>query len=246
VNPKTRLALLGTLLLIFLATTGSGYLFLIERNQLALQNQSLAQQTHRAKLENTTLRSDVDTLRGNLRAKQAEYHFLQGEHTSLLQDREILGIQAEGLRQSNQLLNQRLDEMKLNMENVLAEKTLLIRRITRLETREMVELPKIVVRGSSAEGETQANEQALFTEEKAPPLAARILAVNAKHRFVVIGSGGLDGVVADMEFVIFDDQEREIGYAKAIEIRDEVSALSVLKLEHKERIKEGYIVVQEK
>ncbi len=73
-----------------------------------------------------------------------------------------------------------------------------------------------------------------------------MVAVNKKHRFLVIDAGEIDGIVQGMQFTIISKKKKPVGRAEVIEIRDRVAALSIIETVRRKIIKECYLAVQDK
>jgi predicted nuclease with TOPRIM domain len=254
VNSSTRLVLLASMLVIFVATTGSGYLFLIQRNELSTQNLQLSENLERISNDNKTLKLDMSELDEALTQTRQEYNQLEQELASSVQDRDVLGLQIEALSRQNELLNAKLAEFQDSLTQALDEKGELAKRLDEVQREKGVELPRIVVYGDTPVEESQPNQvteqNPVFVEDEperavSKALTARVVAVNKKHRFIVVDSGRREGMQEGMMFSILDDKESSVGTAQVVETRERVSALSIVQLGRRKKVKEGFLVVQE-
>ncbi|MBI2870458.1 MAG: hypothetical protein HYY14_01980 [Candidatus Omnitrophica bacterium] len=243
-GPNARFALLGVLFIIFLATTGGGYLFLIERNELTSQNQALTRDLGQLTEAKQALELDREKLSSDLNQKAAEYTTLYQEFSSVVQDRDVLGLQLEALSRKNELLTQKLEDVERELAKA---REAMARSLEKAEAGEAVHLPPIVVHAGAPSEQPGAVPAAVGASASAAaePKSARIITVNNKHRFVVINAGKREGIFEGMQFSILDDRKGVIGRAEAAEVRDKVSALSILQLARKKKVREGFTVVQE-
>ncbi len=202
--------------------------------------ESLSENFSRVKREKEALQSELSRVTQEKIELEQEMDQVRDRVQEINQKRDELATQ---VKEINQVLETRLRE--INQIRETYEKTIdETRQIVRVE-RDVVELPPIVVKGSSPPPESTP-ETSTLAVSKEPVIGeaknGKIVVVNRQHNFVVIDLGRDSGIEEGMRFHVFRDGQ-ELGLLKVTEVRQKISACDVVKQIPPHQLAEGDLVI---
>jgi len=209
----------------------------LDINNLTREKQELERQIEYTKKLSDSLtvdlvreKNDKMQLQDVLKTVKSENSVLRRQLSGLSSRKIDLERKIQGLQENKTTLERRLNEMEALLKDQITNINNLKQQFDTLhgggkiearagQERESVELPPIVVRPQ----ETFAPAP---TQEAAPPLSGRVLAVNRENNFAIIDLGEDADVNVGRTFQVYR-QDKPIAAIEVIQVRKEISACDI-------------------
>ena len=216
-----------------------------ERTSKLSVAESLSENFSRVKREKEALQTELSRVSQEKIGLEQELDQVRSRLQEINEKRDQLAVQVKEINQVLQTRLKEIDQIRSVYEKTIDES----RQIARVE-KDVVELPPIVVKGTSSETTSNDSANASQTPSSSKPQAAafekvkngKIVSVNDKFHFVVINLGRDDGISEGTAFHVYRDGQ-EKGMIRVTEARQKISACDVVKSEPPGPFREGDLVI---